>query len=421
MSIWSKWWKRHPYRLDTTTPKVVNGVTLYQLVTTKSLLVADPAYNVKIRIPPNRRGGWVPSLDVLEANRFGFPWLDAKSHVANTNVRLRGLLYFVNSQCNGAGYIHAPDNEAGYSFLDCQFEGNNHITWEPPPFKTVERQQEYDDTKEDVQNTEFDFYTLLGGGLHSYQWSSSHIKNVHIQGPVHIAQSQLHHTTVHTHHDVFMVSSSSNHSTIENDTPGVLLLRQCYWNAVHASKGSSSKHLRIEDAQWDHVHFSTQDKKIHTHWFAYAVGDSDLAHVTATHGRISHSWCHNRVPGAALSLPPAYDSLPGPPVYFVPIENQSVEPNAPSQITHFVWYEYETNTPRAVHDALFHKTIEVKDLSTYVEYLRTHADSSLSQLSADTIESWQWLTALGVAPPQGQPWIRKPAPQIDNIDLSVAP
>ena len=412
-----------PYTLDLTTSKEVNGVTLHQLVAAQNFQLFRSVgvhMQVSLDIQKGTRGGWVPSLEVLEYHSDGFPWLDERSHIATPNTRFKGPVYFINSQWNGDGYFEAPVDhlQNTWPVENSTFEGTNTIALTDPPFTDESARYRYENKQIDVDPLSDEFYEYLGDNVGFTGWKNVTAQDVRMHGKTYVNDTQLHNIDSHVHKDLLISNSNIQNSTLRNDTPGFMQLNHCQWQAVHITKGYASDHIRCHDTGWIDVQLTTSDEHTPYYGFSYDIMESKLIHVSCTHGHLSNMYCHYAcATGERLSLRSPLPSEHSP-SEAVNVRGISVE--KAGAVTHVLWYrDNDTNEPFSVQDLLTQRTIACEHLPAYIEELRGHTDSPAHQQSANTLQWWQWQYALGIEPPYESAWRCPESPPLPSTGADL--
>ena len=404
MNILSKLFGRKPYYLDTSVSMEVDGVTLYQLVAATHIRWPQKHWKThgsKIAVRKGERGGWVPSLDVLEVKDGAIPWLRSKSMVTSPDARLRGALYLQDTQWKSTGVLQAPTDKV-WGIYDCEFTGNSSVTLIVPPANSLDA---YDAT----------YCTLKGLRVHDSV----------LEGPLIVRDCHIENTTMHSEAVIDIRDSELRHSQLINRTPHQIAIERCQWDHVDLQREHVSNTMHILHAHWSHVQYHQPQEVLHTP--DHSISNSQLTNVRCITNDLSHSVLHH----APSESEPEFLTTPPSPYYqaddkrfFVPVIQMHPEQHTP-EVTHFVWYQRQEGsppTPLAVYDTLHQRSIFLEELPTYIAELETHLDSPSRLMSAMTLQWWQWQTVLGLQPQEGQPWVYSPcAIIVQDANVSFAP
>ena len=361
--------RKPPYILDTSTSKEIYGVTLYQLVATKRFEVGITPkivlsghntlpLGVSYVVAKHARGGWVPSLDVLEYSSKGFPWLDERSEVRNPHARLRGSVYLIDSIWDSPLWLEGPVQKTHmYRIESCSVTGNTSISLRTPTtWPQVPRR--YKDPRP--------AWTYANACI------DSTFHNTHLEGKintnrVHMKESAVRATSVTQIHYSHLHACTLLHRALQP-----LTVENSHW-----------KHTTLSIGMVPHSKNSDND--------ALLIKDSSLAHVVSSHPAVSNTTLRG-ASGHVLSVPPAppHDpaSLRAAPLY---IEGQQ----APACV---VWYNLSSTQPWGVYDIHQARLVPLDSLNAYVQALEP-------QPCAHALRWWQWQHAVGVELPKDQPWI----------------
>ena len=378
-SFLSRLFHRPPYKLDTSVSKVVNGVTLHQLVATKSFEIVTVPHVIawgESYVARGTRGGWVPSLDVLEPIPGSIPWLDENSHVSHPQARLIGGVSLKNTQWDSSGTAAIPHARLQI-FENSQCSGHTNI-----------------------------------------------------EGCVTLHTSTVHNTHIHaTNMDV--QNTQLRNSRIFNGCKRKNAVLNSTWD--HVNFLLQEEHaLNINFTHWRHMtwHPSSLDVLPPTH-----IHHSDLQNVTSKHYCVSNAWLHGptQPPQSTIYLPaPPYHFTTEPKgeLFFVTLAHtdQTLSDTATPRCTHLVWYllhSDDSSKALGVYDIDADSTIPIAELPAYVQQMRDKPLTESQQHALRTLKGWQWQHTLGVEPPQGQPWIFPQTPAVDmammETPVSFAP
>lgn len=392
-----------PYALDTSQSKIEGGVPLYPLVATRDFEMTQ-ALNAYMRkgmeVTKGTRGGWVPSLDVLEYSSKGFPWLDAQSEVHMPSARLRGALYLQGSVWASPFLLEGPVHQANTWFIESStFSGKTRVSVRVPSCKQEEKAhlQQWSLQESLFSSSPLNPHLsdLVRGCVHSK------FHNAHIQGPIDLAHSKVYHTTLRTHGRIAITSSELNTSHVKNYTPGNTNIHHSDWVGTTFHNGQcplfGATHLNMEKTFWTNTtvqlgHAERADRVLH-------IQSSRLRDVHSTHGAVSHTDLQGALK-APFVMPPCPQGHDPAALRAVPLWNRVVL--AKWRPSHVVWYN-TAKEPVAIYDALSRQLVAFTDLSVYIDSLKNMPSIS-HQVSATTLQWWQWQHALGIEPPTDELW-----------------
>ena len=400
----SKWFGRRPYELDTSVSMEVDGVTLHQIIAGRDMpwprsLWQGPEKESDLKpmqralgplgrwvskfepvvVKKGTRGGWVPSLDVLETVDGISPWLRSKSMVTHPEARLRGALWLSNTQWKSSGILQAP-LDCAWGIYDSVFTGDTTI--------------------------------LLGPIRHASEVKLSYAKvhNSTIEGPVDIRSSSVTNTRIRSQAHFFVLSSIVEDCVIENQQHQ-LDVDHCRLQHSMLVRQATEDPLQLSGSQWSHVEYA-EPQHVHAR-VPQDIQGSQLSYMRCTHRQLSNSTCVHTGPDL-LATPPSPNGMPKTDLVFVPIVHNR-------QTTHFAWYEQQSEKevcpgkPVAIYDALHQRSVFVQDLADYVDEMKAYGESPTHRQSIATVEWWKWQHVLGIQPPVGEAWhfVNTPSAQVD--------
>ena len=351
---------KEPYLLDTSQKKMVEDIALYQLVVGDTFTLHGYENQTLIQ---GMRGGWVPSLEVLEPSEHGTPWLDADSMITRPEARVSGPILLQNSRWESTQALRALSSTAWW-IRNSRFQGNATITLASP----------------DKLNT------------HYHCMDEVDMHDGVIEGAIHMKTVRLVDTNVHTTGYMSMGDAQLHHSQIINNACH-LSIRKSRLEHVTFHQNNQIGRLVLKNVHWKHVRYALAEATPFTQYFS--IENSNLAHVHSTHPELSNTWCH-RLYGGEVQAPRPVGYHLSEEYFFVPLARRG-------RYTHFAWYHTATQKPIGIYDEWFQEWTSLADVPARISHLRAR-DHPMEAHSANTLDWWHWQHTLGVEPPRDGPW-----------------
>ena len=362
---------RRPYTLDKTESKVVNGITLYQLVATENFeipLVWHPKCSA-IPIEKGERGGWVPSLDVLERSLGHAPWLDDRSYISHPGARLSGPLYLQNSQWEGSGaFIH--ESLDAWRVSDCRFTRHNHIH-----SKRSSAMEKLHDAGAEVANRSNCINYLDWGHTIPRAFSNSHFHNVDIEGLVRLKNVQLNDTVLRVQGETGIENSTLEHSQLTTAGYAPQSIKDVEWSKV-TMEVSTEVH---EPCVWEHLYWTNVQGAVpptptDPHYRPGVVNMSNCMMAKVNFGSNNPSGCNVMGSNERELVFPQGDHRG----HWIPVVQPKSEfprrdTHTPIHTSgmpcHFLVLYNTQNTPEQCYDTVTAKTFAAQDSAAYLQTL----------------------------------------------------